>query len=97
MRLWLFTLCLLCVRARDLHSSQANQGTYAPLLRGAVIDASTARPLPGVSVQVVSIENLSERQVATTNEAGRFVVRLIRLGAIVSQPGGRATFRLSCR
>ena len=84
MRFLLFTVCSLCLHVGDLQS-QASQGTR--LLRGSVTDASTSRPLPGVSVLVVSVADPTWREIGVTDDGGRFEVRIDRIG----------TFRLSAR
>ncbi len=87
MRPLLLAFCFLCLRGGDLRSQQASQGGNPPLVRGSVSDATASRQLSGVSILIVSLGNPSWREVAVTDEAGRFEVRVDR----------RGTFRLSAR
>jgi hypothetical protein len=87
MRLFLVAAIPLCLIVGDARSQDASRGAVTPTLRGVVRESLTARPLGGVAVHVVSVEQPSWSRTAMTNDAGRFEVRLER----------RGEFRLSSR
>jgi hypothetical protein len=96
MRVLFFTFWLLHFLSGDLRSTQGSQERAAPLLRGSVSDASTSRPLSGVSVQIISVENPSARLTAITNDVGRFEIRVDRRGdfrLVIRRPGYVASER----
>lgn len=82
-------LLLCCLGTQELIAQS--------VVRGTVTDAVTGRPLAGVTVQLVAVDNLAGRVTTLTNDSGRFELRTDRRGThnVVARRPGFAPFGLS--
>ncbi len=81
MRFLVATCCLMLTSALAVsqNSSSANKQEGVFTVTGLVCDAHTKKPLPAVQIQA-----LNNRSSATTDENGRFIIKLVRHDDVLS-------------